>query len=67
MTDHNPYVGIQRTVFEQGWTRGRKALLKAIKDEPERLVRYCEPGLNDDGEPRVIVDVLGIISEFEDA
>lgn len=33
MTDHNPYVGIQRTVFEQGWKRGRKALVKEVRDE----------------------------------
>lgn len=30
---HNPYVGIQHTVFEQGWKRGRKALRKDIHDE----------------------------------
>lgn len=30
MADHNPYVGIQRTVFEQGWKRGRKDLLPIV-------------------------------------
>lgn len=31
MTDHNPYVGIQRTVFEQGWKRGLKVLEKHFR------------------------------------
>lgn len=30
LSDHNPYVGIQRTVFEQGWRRGRKDLLPIV-------------------------------------
>ena len=30
MTDHNPYVGIQRTVFEQGWKRGLRELEKRL-------------------------------------
>lgn len=32
MTDHNPYVGIQRTVFEQGWKRACSFLLKNLED-----------------------------------
>lgn len=36
MTDHNPYVGIQRTVFEQGWKRALNLLLKELT-EMQRL------------------------------
>ena len=54
MTDHNPYVGIQRTVFEQGWKRGRKDLSKAIRDDVEQ---YILSG-GDRQELEVVYDIL---------
>lgn len=47
---HNPYVGIQRTVFEQGWQRGLKALEKRLMDDylkPSDVPEVIKIGVRD--------------------
>lgn len=46
---HNPYVGIQRTVFEQGWQRALKEVEKHLTElvNAPGIEEWCTVGLRD--------------------